>query len=126
MEDMDLKGVELNVAVNAVIGSMVTHGYLGDLDNAILVTVSNDSIKKATVMSTSVVEDIEKTLQENQVKAVVYDQQVIEEDAVRKPPSFFPAPTAVLWPTAGICHKKGSGLPDSQADAWLLFPSYMV
>ena len=34
------------MAVNAVIGSMVTHGYLGDLDNAILVTVSNDSIKR--------------------------------------------------------------------------------
>lgn len=84
MEDMDLKGVELNVAVNAVIGSMVTHGYLDDLDNAILVTVSNDSIKKATALRTSVVEDIEQTLQENQVKAVVYDQQVIEEDAVRK------------------------------------------
>lgn len=84
MEDMDLKGVELNVAVNAVIGSMVTHGYLDDLDNAILVTVSNDSIKKATALRSSVVEDIEQTLQENQVKAVVYDQQVIEEDAVRK------------------------------------------
>lgn len=84
MEDMDLKGVELHVAVNAVIGSMVTHGYLDDLDNAILVTVSNDSIKKATALRSSVVEDIEQTLQENQVKAVVYDQQVIEEDAVRK------------------------------------------
>lgn len=84
MEDMDLKGVELNVAVNAVIGSMVTHGYLDDLDNAILVTVSNDSIKKATALRASVVEDIEQTLQENQVKAVVYDQQVVEEDAVRK------------------------------------------
>ena len=43
MEDMNLKGVDLNVAVNAVIGSMVTHGYLDDLDNAILVTVSNRS-----------------------------------------------------------------------------------
>ena len=84
MEDMDLKGVELNVAVNAVIGSMVIHGYLDDLDNAILVTVSNDSIKKATALRSSVVEDIEQTLQENQVKAVVYDQQVIEEDAARK------------------------------------------
>lgn len=56
MEDMDLKGVELNVAVNAVIGSMVTHGYLGDLDNAILVTVSNDSIKRQRSCCTSVVE----------------------------------------------------------------------
>lgn len=83
MEGMDLKGVDLNVAVNAVIGSMVTHGYLDDLDNAILVTVSNDSISKASQLRTSVVGDIEKTLQENQVRAVVYDQQVIERDEMK-------------------------------------------
>lgn len=80
---MDLNGVDLNVAVNAVIGSMVTHGYLDDLDNAILVTVSNDSIRKASQLRTSVVGDIEKTLEENQVKAVVYDQQVIERDEMK-------------------------------------------
>lgn len=84
MADMDLKGVDLNVAVNAVIGSMVTHGYLDDLDNAILVTVSNDSIRKATALRTSVVGDIEKTLEENQVQAVVYDQQVIERDEMKQ------------------------------------------
>ena len=83
MADMDLKGVDLNVAVNAVIGSMVTHGYLDDLENAILVTVSNDSVKKATELRTSVVGDIEQTLQENQVQAVVYDQQVIEKDEMK-------------------------------------------
>lgn len=83
MADMDLEGVDLNVAVNAVIGSMVTHGYLDDLDNAILVTVSNDSIRKASELRTSVVGDIEKTLEENQVQAVVYDQQVIERDEMK-------------------------------------------
>lgn len=83
MEGMDLEGVDLNVAVNAVIGSMVTHGYLDDLDNAILVTVSNDSISKASQLRTSVVGDIEKTLEENQVQAVVYDQQVIERDEMK-------------------------------------------
>lgn len=83
MSDMNLEGVELNVAVNAVIGSMVTHGYLDDLENAILVTVSNDSIKKASELRTSVVGDIEKTLEENQVQAVVYDQQVIELDEMK-------------------------------------------
>lgn len=83
MADMDLEGVDLNVAVNAVIGSMVTHGYLDDLDNAILVTVSNDSIRKATELRTSVVGDIEKTLEENQVQAVVYDQQVVERDEMK-------------------------------------------
>lgn len=83
MQDMDLKGVPLNVAVNAVIGSLVTHGYLDDLENAILVTVSNDSVKKASALRSEVVGDIQSSLKENQVKAVVYDQQVIEEADVK-------------------------------------------
>lgn len=84
MKDMDLKGVDLNVAVNAVIGSMVTNGFLDDLDNAILVTVSNDSISKASSLRLAVVSDIKNTLEEKQLKAVVYDQQVIEEDEVKQ------------------------------------------
>lgn len=84
MQDMDLKGVDLNTAVNAVIGSMVTHGYLNQLDNAILVTVSNDSISKAQGLRYAVVNDIQNTLEEKQLKAVVYDQQVMEEDEVKQ------------------------------------------
>ncbi|GLC83383.1 anti-sigma-I factor RsgI family protein [Lacrimispora brassicae] len=84
LQDMDLKGVDLNTAVNAVIGSMVTHGFFSDLDNAILVTVSNDSISKASNLRFEVVSDIQNTLEQNQVKAVVYDQQVMEEDEVKR------------------------------------------
>lgn len=79
---MELAGTDLNVAVNAVVGSMVTHGYLDDLDNAILVTVSNDSVRKAKELRATVVSDIEQTLEENQVQAVVYDQQVIEDEEI--------------------------------------------
>ena len=84
IHDMDLKGVDLNVAVNAVVGSMVTQGYLDDLENAILVTVSNDSVRKARELRSSVVGDIERTLKENQVEAVVYDQQVIEDEEMEE------------------------------------------
>lgn len=84
LSDMELKGVDLNVAVNAVVGSMVTHGYLDDLDNAILVTVSNDSMTRASALRSSVVGNIEKTLEENQVQAVVYDQQAVEDDEIEK------------------------------------------
>lgn len=84
MLQMDLKGVDLNVAVNAVIGAMVTNGYLSDMDNAILVTVANDSVKKAKSLRSAVVSDIQSTLEEKQLKAVVYDQQVIEEDDVKE------------------------------------------
>lgn len=82
LSDMELKGVDLNVAVNAVVGAMVTHGYLDDLDNAILVTVSNDSMTRASALRSSVVGNIEKTLEENQVQAVVYDQQAVENDKI--------------------------------------------
>ncbi len=82
LEEMDLKGVDLNVAVNAVVGSMVTHGYLDEVDNAILVTVTNDSVSKARQLRASVVEDIAATLRENQVAAVVYDQQVIADEEI--------------------------------------------
>lgn len=83
LEGLDLKGVELNTAVNAVIGSMVSQGYLDDLDNAILVTVSNDSISKASELRSTVVGDIQRTLQDNEVQAVVYDQQVMEDAEVQ-------------------------------------------
>lgn len=82
--DMKLEGVDVNVAVNAVVGSMVTQGYFNETDNAILVTVTNDSISKASRLRTSIVYDIEKTLEENQVQAVVYDQQVVQLDEVKK------------------------------------------
>jgi hypothetical protein len=83
MEQMDLKGVDLNVAVNAVIGALVTNGYLTDSDNAILVTVANDSVKKAKNLRSTVVSDIKTALKEKQLEAVVYDQQVIDEEQVK-------------------------------------------
>ena len=46
LANMDLKGVKLDVAVNALIGSMVRNGYLSEIKNSILVTVEDrDSVK---------------------------------------------------------------------------------
>ncbi len=39
LQDMDLVGSDINVAVNALIGSMVQLGYLDDLSNSILISV---------------------------------------------------------------------------------------
>ncbi len=40
LQDMDLVGSDANVAVNALIGSMVQLGYLDDLSNSILISVN--------------------------------------------------------------------------------------
>ena len=57
LDDMNLKNVDLDIAVNALIGSMVRNGYLDELDNAILVTVSNENEKKASSLRQDVVGD---------------------------------------------------------------------
>lgn len=84
LDDMELKNVDLNIAVNAVIGSMVRHGYLDEVENAILVTVSNDDREKASALRQDVVVDIEKSLEEHKVTAVVYDQEASVRDEVKQ------------------------------------------
>ena len=83
LDDMDLKKVDLKIAVNALVGSMVRHGYLDDLDNAILVTVSGGNTEKNALVRQDVVADIENSLEEHRVQAVVYNQQADETDEVR-------------------------------------------
>lgn len=84
LDDMDLKGVDLDIAVNALVGSMVRNGYLTELENAILVSVSNEDAEKAALLRQDVVIDIEESLEAHQVQAVVYDQQAPEKDEVRE------------------------------------------
>ena len=39
LRDMPLEGTDLNVAVNAIVGSLLRHGYLESLSSAILISV---------------------------------------------------------------------------------------
>lgn len=82
LADMDLEGVDLNIGVNAIIGSMVRCGYLDELDNAILVTVTNEDTEKASVLRKDVVTDIETSLEAHKVNAVVYDQQATDTQEI--------------------------------------------
>ena len=40
--DMDFSGSSLDVAVNAIIGSMLQNGYLNELANSVLISVDNN------------------------------------------------------------------------------------
>lgn len=74
LEGMQLKNVELNVAVNAVIGSMVKNGYILDRQNGILVTVQNDNAQKAEKIRNVILTDIDSSLKDNNVSAMVINQ----------------------------------------------------
>lgn len=77
LDGMSLKNTDLNVAVNAIIGSMVQQGYLipGE-ENSILVSVSNENAEKARTVRNLVLTDIDSSLNTNQVDAAVINQTV--------------------------------------------------
>ncbi len=47
LKDMDLKNTDLDVAVNAILGSMVRHGYLNEEQRIVLLSVEGNNRKKA-------------------------------------------------------------------------------
>ena len=78
IDGMTLKNVDLKVAVNAIIGSMVQNGYLIDDQNGILVSVQNDDTQKASKIRNLVISDIQNSLVNNNVTASVINQTLTD------------------------------------------------
>ena len=49
LDGMDLKGADLNVAVNAIMGSLLKHGYVDELANSILISVEDRQVLDAAL-----------------------------------------------------------------------------
>lgn len=78
--DMDLKGTDLNVAVNAIIGSMFQNGYLSDLQNSILVSVENADEQRSAQLQAEISNVINSSFGSSGVGASVLSQTVTETD----------------------------------------------
>ena len=73
---MDLRGTDLDVAVNALIGSMLTNGYITDLANSVLVSVANDDPAAAAELQQRVSAEIESLLSVTSSGGAVLSQTV--------------------------------------------------
>lgn len=82
LSNMDLSNTNLDVAVNAIIGSMVKTGYLSELQNSILVTVENRSTEKSEELQHSIVNDIKSMLSQNHIEGVIYNQSMTKSDDI--------------------------------------------
>lgn len=80
--DMNLHNVELNTAVNALIGSMVRKGYITEVNNSILVSVENKDTKKADEICQSIVGDIRQVLDQKNIKGVIYNQEITGSEEI--------------------------------------------
>ena len=72
--DMDLKGVDLDVGTNAILGAMLKHGYIDEAKNSILVTVVGDNETKNKEIQEKVVKDIDEYFKTSSVAGSVMSQ----------------------------------------------------
>ncbi len=82
--EMDFSGSSLDVAVNALIGSMLRNGYISDAANSILVTVENYDPAAKQVMQTKLMSEINAILESGNVPGAVLGQTVTNDGEIRK------------------------------------------
>ncbi len=82
---MELEGTSLDVAVNAIIGSMLQKGYLGDLQNSILVSVEDKDADHGALLQQKVSQAIADALEGGSLNAAILTQTIeIGDDALAK------------------------------------------
>ncbi|MDL2232074.1 PepSY domain-containing protein [Ruminococcaceae bacterium OttesenSCG-928-L11] len=83
LAEMNLKNTDLNVAVNAIIGSMVKNGYLSEIKNSILISVDSSDFKKGTQLQQRLSNDINSLLSAYSLDGAVLSQTVSEDDRLK-------------------------------------------
>lgn len=77
--DMDFKGSDLEVAVNALIGSMLRNGYLSELSNSVLISVDNDNPEKSAALKEKLMEEVRIILQTDTFDGAVLSQTIVPD-----------------------------------------------
>ena len=79
----DLKGAKLDVAVNAIVGSLVRNGYLESISSAIMISVEDKNTARAEKLQRELTSTVDGVLQTNNAKASVLTQ-TLTQDAERE------------------------------------------
>ncbi len=74
MDDMDLLNTDLDVAINALLGSMFKYGYITEANNSILVSVQGKNQEKREKLKQNVASDVKNILSGYSVQASVVSQ----------------------------------------------------
>lgn len=80
LDDMDFQGSDIDVTVNAIIGSMVRKGYLTDIANSILVSVNSENAEKGSALQAKLTEEVNALLQTEAFSGAVISQTVDLDD----------------------------------------------
>ncbi|MCH5279339.1 MAG: PepSY domain-containing protein [Christensenellaceae bacterium] len=81
--DMNLEGSSLDVAINALIGSMLKNGYINELANSILISVDGADTVENAALQDKLSHEINALLQANALNGAVLSQVVNGDDELK-------------------------------------------
>ena len=79
LEGMKLRGTDINTAANAIIGSLLRHGYIDELANSILLSVEDADSARGEKLRAELSEEINALLRTVSVHAALLTQYVSED-----------------------------------------------
>ena len=82
--DMKLKGSDIKVAVNALIGSMLREGYISELANSILISVNGDDAKKNAAMQSALSAEVTDMLNTGSFQGAVLSQTITSDPETKR------------------------------------------
>ena len=75
----DLKGAKLDVAVNAIVGSLVRNGYLNSISSAIMISVEDRDTTRAEKLQRDLTSTVDSVLQTSESRASVLTQTLTQD-----------------------------------------------
>ncbi len=82
--DMDFKGSNLDVTINALIGSMLRNGYLNELANSILISVDNQDPAKSAELKERLADEISAALKTGTFDGAVLSQTISADPSLKR------------------------------------------
>lgn len=79
LDGMDLKGATLDVAVNALMGSLLKNGYVDELANSILITVEDDDANRAAQLESQLTETVNAVMTSSSINGAILSQVVSQD-----------------------------------------------
>lgn len=80
LEGMELEGTRADVAMNAVIGSLLRHGYVDELANSILITVEDGDQTRGEKLRQELTAQAQAALSDAQVNGAILAQNLRHDD----------------------------------------------
>ena len=82
--DMDFSGSDIDVTVNALIGSMLRNGYLNELANSILISVDNSDPAKGSLLQEKLTEEVNQLLEADGFFGAVLGQTITDNNTLKQ------------------------------------------